>query len=246
MKDHYEKVISEINQKFQNPLDGESNWQIAQDVIRDIGGIALNIGGTNLTGDQPGWGRSSMSDAWIARYHAKKYHAVDPFIAALVTGASDAKTDCGTLKPANPAFELNHDLKAFGYCSLYASMTGNVNAGYRSIVTFCSDQSLAQLDATIGFGRLKIIHAIIAANTPTPHIDDTAGRLVVRDQKLTQKESDILCWLASGLRNDQIAFKAGIAEVTVRKHLISIRRKLAATTREQAIAIAMRDAWIVL
>ncbi|MEP5374173.1 MAG: helix-turn-helix transcriptional regulator, partial [Hyphomicrobiales bacterium] len=62
--------------------------------------------------------------------------------------------------------------------------------------------------------------------------------------KLTEREEDILCFLASGYRNDAIAYRLGLAEVTVRAHILSARKKLGAPTRENAIAIAMRDGHI--
>jgi DNA-binding CsgD family transcriptional regulator len=72
------------------------------------------------------------------------------------------------------------------------------------------------------------------------------GFVQVRRNCFTHKEHDILSLLASGLRNDQIAHKMNIAEVTVRKHLLSVRKKLGAKTREEAVAIALRDEWLGL
>ncbi|WP_165798911.1 response regulator transcription factor [Shimia abyssi] len=185
-----------------------------------------------------------MSDIWLNRYEAKKYFLIDPFVGALLAGHSEVMTSCGTLGRSDPAWELNHDLKAHGYGSLYGSMAGSLTSGYRSLVVFCSDQTLAEVDAVIGLDRLKIIHAIIAANIPVPFAGYDGGEINIRPENLSPKERDVLSWLASGLRNDQIALKANVAEVTVRKHLLSIRRKLGAATREQAVAIAIRDGWI--
>lgn len=242
--DPFERTVIDINNRFQDTDESHDSWSIAQGIIHDIGGCALNMGGTSLLGDQMGWGLSSMSQDWLKRYDTKSYHLVDPFIAALIAGLPEVKTDCGILGPTDPAHDLNHDLKAHGYGSLYASTSGSLSSGYRSMVVFCSERTLAQVDADIGFGRLKIIHAIIAANIPTQPNAQVSERLNVREKSLTTKEHDVLRWLACGLRNDQIAFKANIAEVTVRKHLLSIRQKLGAATREQAIAIAVRDGWL--
>lgn len=242
----FENIVSAFNERFKVGGTEEDSWLIAQSIVRDVGGSALNIGGTNIAGDQPSWGRSSMSDAWLKRYETKNYHLVDPFIAALVGRLPEVMTDCGVLQQSDPAYELNHDLNAYGYGSLYASTSGSLSSGYREIVVFCSEHSLADVDASIGFKRLKVIHAIIAANMPTQLNGEFRGRIKVREASLTAKECDILCWLACGLRNDQIAFNGNIAEVTVRKHLLSIRKKLGAMTREQAIAIAVRDGWITL
>jgi DNA-binding CsgD family transcriptional regulator len=242
----FEKTISEINERFKINGDEGDCWLIAQSIVYDIGGNAVNAIGTNLSGDQPGWGRSSMSDAWLERYDTQKYHLVDPFIVALIDRLPEVMTDCGVLGRSDPAYELNHDLKAHGYGSLYASTSGSLSSGYRTMVVFCSEHTLAEVDASIGFNRLKIIQAVIAANMPTQLDREAFGQVDVRRTSLTTKEYDVLSWLACGLRNDQIAFIGNIAEVTVRKHLLSIRKKLGATTREQAIAIAVRDGWIVL
>lgn len=243
---YFETALADINRRFQdtsNPLD---SWEIAQGVAHDIGGTAINVGGTNSEGDQPGWGRSSMSGDWLERYEDKKYHLVDPFIAALIAGKSEVLTECGTLDPSDPAYELNHDLKSYGYGSLYGTIFGSTHSGYRSIVVFCSDKSIAEVQKEIGLPQLAIIHGLIAAHMPRPNAGDETGQFVVRTDPLSSREADVLKWLACGLRNDQIALKAGIAEVTVRKHLLSARIKLRATTREQAVAIAIRDGWISL
>lgn len=114
------------------------------------------------------------------------------------------------------------------------------------MIVFCSEHTLEEVNAGIGFNRLKIIHAIITANIPAQLGGEDIGQVKVRGTSLTTKEHDVLSWLACGLRNEQIAFNGNIAEVTVRKHLLSIRKKLGASTREQAIAIAVRDGWIAL
>ena len=58
---------------------------------------------------------------------------------------------------------------------------------------------------------------------------------------LTVRERDVLRYLASGLRNDEIAWRLKIAEVTVRAHMTSARRKMGAATREETLAKAIRS-----
>jgi DNA-binding response OmpR family regulator len=57
---------------------------------------------------------------------------------------------------------------------------------------------------------------------------------------LTKREIECLTWLARGLRNEVIADRLTISAATVELHLSNARRKLAAATREQAIAIAIQ------
>ena len=58
---------------------------------------------------------------------------------------------------------------------------------------------------------------------------------------LSGREREVLLWLAQGLATGEIAHRMGIAAVTVTKHLTSARKRLGARTREEAVAIAIRD-----
>ncbi|HVQ98572.1 MAG TPA: response regulator transcription factor, partial [Mycobacterium sp.] len=76
---------------------------------------------------------------------------------------------------------------------------------------------------------------------------DTAARLQ-RDefwpgarQGLTQRESEILSFMVTGLSNRGIANKLVIGEETVKSHLRSIYRKLGVSDRTGAVATALRE-----
>lgn len=76
---------------------------------------------------------------------------------------------------------------------------------------------------------------------------DTAARMQ-RDefwpgarQGLTQRESQILSYMVSGLSNRSIAKKLVIGDETVKTHLRSIYRKLGVTDRTSAVATALRE-----
>lgn len=58
---------------------------------------------------------------------------------------------------------------------------------------------------------------------------------------LTARELECLAGLADGLKNHDIAGRLQIAEPTVAMHLANAKRKLGAATREQAVAIAVRN-----
>jgi DNA-binding NarL/FixJ family response regulator len=76
---------------------------------------------------------------------------------------------------------------------------------------------------------------------------DTAARLQ-RDefwpgarQGLTQRESEILSFMVTGLSNRGIANKLVIGEETVKSHLRAIYRKLGVSDRTGAVATALRE-----
>lgn len=58
---------------------------------------------------------------------------------------------------------------------------------------------------------------------------------------LSHRERETLGWLANGLMVDAIAAKMGVKPVTVSKHLQSAKKKLNAKSRDQALAIALRQ-----
>ncbi|HKZ84739.1 MAG TPA: helix-turn-helix transcriptional regulator [Anaerolineae bacterium] len=57
---------------------------------------------------------------------------------------------------------------------------------------------------------------------------------------LSERERQVLGWVAEGLSNQEIAGRLFITERTVRFHITSIFNKLGADNRTQAVAIANR------
>ena len=62
---------------------------------------------------------------------------------------------------------------------------------------------------------------------------------------LTHRETQILNYVAEGNSNKQIARILEISEQTIKNHVSSILRKLNANDRAHAVALAMRNGWIL-
>jgi NarL family two-component system response regulator YdfI len=60
------------------------------------------------------------------------------------------------------------------------------------------------------------------------------------DINLTERELEVLRWVAQGQRSKEIAIALGISERTVKAHLASIYNKLGVDSRAAAIAVAGR------
>ena len=64
------------------------------------------------------------------------------------------------------------------------------------------------------------------------------------DQTLTNREQEILKYIACGETNKRIAYIVGISEQTVKCHVSSILRKLRANDRAHSVALALRNGLI--
>lgn len=112
-------------------------------------------------------------------------------------------------------------------------------AGYL-LKSISSDELVRQIE--FAHGGATAIDPGMAARAA-----DTAARLQ-RDefwpgarQGLTQRESEILSFVVTGLSNRGIATKLVIGEETVKTHLRSIYRKLGVGDRAGAVATALRE-----
>jgi len=65
-------------------------------------------------------------------------------------------------------------------------------------------------------------------------------------EALTPREKEVLCHLAAGLGNKEIAARLKISEHTAKFHVASILGKLGASSRAEAVSIGMRHGLILL
>ena len=63
---------------------------------------------------------------------------------------------------------------------------------------------------------------------------------------LTHREIQILSYIADGNSNKQIARALGISDQTIKNHVSAILRKLNANDRAHAVALSMRNQWVVV
>ncbi len=61
---------------------------------------------------------------------------------------------------------------------------------------------------------------------------------------LTDREREILRWVASGLQNKEIAQKLGITLATVRNHIHNVLDKLGVHSKLEAVSLAFRSGWV--
>ncbi|MBN2752199.1 MAG: response regulator transcription factor [Rhodospirillaceae bacterium] len=86
----------------------------------------------------------------------------------------------------------------------------------------------------------------ILANESTQTMPSSDGTTTTpRDRSplsaLTRREYEILTQLVGGASNKEIAKILGLTEITIKSHLRNVFRKIGATNRTQAVALALRE-----
>ena len=77
---------------------------------------------------------------------------------------------------------------------------------------------------------------------PEPLSDAEIDELITAEQpQLSRREREILGLLSDGFSTDEVAEKLSLSAHTVRTHVKNAMRKLDASTRAHAVAIALRD-----
>jgi DNA-binding CsgD family transcriptional regulator len=60
---------------------------------------------------------------------------------------------------------------------------------------------------------------------------------------LTEREREVLGWVAAGLQNKEVAQELGISLATVRNHVHNILEKLEVHSKLEAVSLAFRNGW---
>ena len=77
-----------------------------------------------------------------------------------------------------------------------------------------------------------------ADGQPVPAAAATAGRWAGLLGQLSERERDVLVWMARGLSNRDLAAKLFVSETTVKTHVSSVLSKLGLSSRVQAVVVA--------
>jgi len=120
------------------------------------------------------------------------------------------------------------------------------DSGVRSVLPrFATADEIVAAVGAVAMG-LVVLHPVVLDHLPTvlkPELRDPSAPPV---QALSPRETEVLNMLADGLGNKEIAWRLRISEHTVKFHIGSIFNKLNASSRAEAVAIAVRRGLIAL
>jgi DNA-binding NarL/FixJ family response regulator len=83
---------------------------------------------------------------------------------------------------------------------------------------------------------MRVIEDFRRHEKPEPDSEEASSELLV----LSDREQEILQFVATGLRNREIADKLGIAEKTVKNHVSNILKALQVNSRTEAAMKAVK------
>ncbi|MEM8813473.1 MAG: LuxR C-terminal-related transcriptional regulator [Pseudomonadota bacterium] len=186
---------------------------------------------------------TNLPEWWRDRYAVRGQCTRDPFFSQCVTLrqkriGSDYAADMADQH--SEAARALSDLKEVGFRSGLASpvrVGGAVRGGWQ----FGTSLSRTEFEHTL-FG---LAHEVRVAAFSAHQMLETCRRQgAALENALSARERECLSLLADGHRTARIAERIGIAPMTVEFHLRNARRKLGATTREQAVAISVKNGFI--
>lgn len=231
--------VIDLAQILDNSLSADEIWNASVKITEDMGFTALNVVSFAQADLRIDWFRSSMKMPWLEDYVAQDFMTVDPLLIGTTQGRGTMRLSEGRVAGigdiADKSPDLADQIVSWGYGELDFHAFRDNSLGQFRGVTLGRDGVTPLPD-----NSQRLLCGILSMANVAPETPDSAGATPYWRHSLTVRERDVLRYLASGLRNEEIAWRLKIAEVTVRAHITSARGKLGAATREEAVAKAIR------
>lgn len=227
----------------------DARWACGVEVLRGLGSDWVTAGTANRS-DQTGLSiRSTTPQVLMRDYMAERIYLDDPWMAHCasspeteMTDLSQAARGAGTkLRARQARLFLDHGVRRAVLLPSY----GGARPG--GLVLYArSEDASERMASPEGHAEIRLATAFVAAfYRPEDDRSDSEERYRITPA-LSAREREVLEWLSRGLQSAAIADRMRIEPVTVAKHLHNARRKLGGRTREQALAIAVRDRLIAI
>jgi DNA-binding CsgD family transcriptional regulator len=238
-------AAAELFDRFSGLKSADDRWDTALELVTEFGGNSLSVAVINGDNPVPSFFRSTMDERWLAQYIERNLVIGDPLPPHSARSRRPLSIRGGTLRASearNPqALELNHSMTDMGYQSVLAVPFDSDLRGSSRVVVFSSDLAFERhFTGEVG-DQLALLTMVFNAYlfTDAESSVQNAAQYGGAVPALSQREHDVLLYLALGLKTQRIAERLQLAEVTVRKYFQSARQKLGARTREQALARAI-------
>lgn len=237
--------ISSIFDRLTQSKSSDNSWDVCVEIAREMGADALNAAKFKDQEHIPLWVRVSTHElGGLDGYVASEFIDVDPILVARAKGKLK-EVDHVSLHERLQDQTLtqkericyNHLLE-YGQSDYITFRIGSAGESEELLPVFACDQPTAEM--LLGrIDQLSVIANLLALFITPPTPSKPTGKVPLLYEFLTQRERSVLELLARGMTNKEVAHELGITEVTVRLHTTGARKKMGATTRAQAIALAL-------
>lgn len=218
-------------------------WSCAAALLQDLGSDWATAGTAASTGAAIAV-RTSTPAALMADYVGERLYLEDPWMAHCARSETPDRLDTDAAAPSALLGHRSRLARLFRDNGVRSAILIPCYGGTRTggIVLYArSAEAAARLASPEGNAEARLVTALVAAHyRPDEDHSRSAGAYAFANP-LSPREREALLWLSQGLQTSRIADRMGIREVTVGKHFATLRAKLGARTREQALAIAIRD-----
>jgi two-component system, NarL family, response regulator YdfI len=123
-----------------------------------------------------------------------------------------------------------------------ALVNSALRSGVRAVIS--REATAEEIESAIQAVNSGLI--VLAAESLPELLTDVRPVAEALAEPLSERELEVLDVIAEGLSNKLIAHRLGISEHTVKTHVASIFAKLGATTRTEAVSLAIRRGLVML
>lgn len=197
-----------------------------------IGGVA-QLNSTGIFKEFISMINVSYSNDWLYTYCQNQYATVDPVLRSLFsTFQTQTWNQTYSAVSSRKQLEFIEDARSFGLTNGITTGALDQNKGFATFFSFAGGDAngTARYRGILEY-LLPYLHRVLIANTRAPLSNQAKG--------LSPREMTVLLWMKEGKTNWEIARIVGVTERTVRFHIEGIFMKLDASSRTQAVAVAM-------
>jgi len=167
---------------------------------------------------------------WVRLYQERKYYDVDPIVKENFSRFT-IQYWADTYRKLRPEKEFVAVAEDFGLCSGYTSGIRNLSGTTGGLFSF----------AGIDLPRSERTRTVL--ELVTPHLYQAVERITSSERLerlpvLSAREKEVLKWVAYGKTSWETSVILGISDRTVKFHINNVMKKLNASTRTHAVAIA--------
>lgn len=216
---------------IQSPEEVENIWIKLQQKV-GIDGLSLVVSASSDHQDlmKPNLILHGIPEDWINRYQDQHYSVIDPVIEYCLSTEAATSWSNAYRHSDESTIDFIDEAKQFGMINGYAiGKRAHAFSGTASITSFSIG------DSTVCPPQEIMIQNIL------PHFNEILTRpSFLSTPHLTNREQEVLQWAQAGKTQDETSQILKISERTVKYHLHNVFKKLDASNKFQAIAIAAK------